>query len=847
MAATSNIRVYVQWAERTIFAGEDIECQITFKNIAPSPNSQRSSLQAPSANGVGERQKRATSPLAPSATFKTNAQIPRGPPLSAQAHRSTASVNLPSLPGRSQYGGAGSEKAGHSKANAGGPQHKRSLSIISMGASEDTTDGTMSEARDLPRRPGRGHGRAASLQILPGRSGSTDRGPGTAPLYQRPLINPTSMSQTTSPLTPSRFPDSFPPRRSHGILSAPNTPGKRRSGSRSAPFSPMTPQLFKFPASPRDARPGGNGNGAVRVPNSQEPADLVCPRAKDDIPVIIEQSAPTARILSPSSHAGTPRSSGEFYTQSNNSTETLASEYLPQQAGRTFSRLSHLRKPSNLGPNNQRLPENLMMGYAQINGTLTLDASLIKQAPFEEVKRKGIVGGQGGGVVGLENGKNDGGILGAFGWGSFSRSLGGFLGGSELSSIKGMRGPASSKTIPLLSTPQSILFVDLRLGPGDSKTYKYSFQLPKGLPPSHKGKAIKVSYQLTIGTQRPGGAKEQQVKSVELPFRLLGSVNDHGELLGHDLMSPYIILRDQARVQSLEHVHSSLKSMPKLMNKSKLPEESSLADFLSYADELLQRPRINSSMGLVSPTAVLTSRQPSSFSEPTTAKEAIDLAILRSNITARNQQSANRFEIARNGRRVAVIMLARPAWRLGETITAAIDFTDADIPCYALHASLESSEKVDPAIALRSSASIHRVTRKIHASQSESTLYARRIVFSPAIPITATPAFITSGIGLEWKIRIEFVTPEVQAPGSEPNSDDEVLSRSSSHGSTAGNKVLGSELLEEVSRDERNVILVAAEQLRCESFEIAVPIMVYGAVVGGAVERSDGEVEGLVV
>lgn len=167
-----------------------------------------------------------------------------------------------------------------------------------------------------------------------------------------------------------------------------------------------------------------------------------------------------------------------------------------------------------------------MMGYAQIMGSFTVDGSLVNQAPFEEVKRKGIVGGHGGGgVVGVERSKRESGLLGAFGWGNFGESLSGILGGGELSSIKEMRGMANAKSVPLLSTPQSILFVDLKLAPGESRSYSYSFKLPRGLPPSHKGRAIKLEYHLTIGTQRPGIGKEgQQVKSVDVPFRVLGSV-----------------------------------------------------------------------------------------------------------------------------------------------------------------------------------------------------------------------------------------------------------------------------------------------------------------------------------
>ena len=285
----------------------------------------------------------------------------------------------------------------------------------------------------------------------------------------------------------------------------------------------------------------------------QAPSKLLSPRSRDNIPIIKEQTSSLTRIMSPTINGETPRSSGEFYSLSNNSTETLASEYLPQQPGRIQQRGIHARRISNIATITQhKAPETLMMGYAQIHGSFTLDGSLVNQAPFEEVKRKGVLGGQGGGVVGVETSKRDSGLLRGFGWGTIGESLGGLLSGGELSSIKDMRGIASSKSVPLLSTPQSILFVDLRLAPGESRSYNYTFRLPRGLPPSHRGKAIKILYNLVIGTQRPGGTKEQQIKSVEVPFRILGSVNGHGELLGHDLMSPYIILRDQARIQSLD-------------------------------------------------------------------------------------------------------------------------------------------------------------------------------------------------------------------------------------------------------------------------------------------------------
>ncbi len=512
-------------------------------------------------------------------------------------------------------------------------------------------------------------------------------------------------------------------------------------------------------------------------------------RMRDHVPVINEQGiAPSARVLAATSIAGTPRSSGEFYSLSNNSDETLASEYVTQQPLRTQIRSPHNRRTSNLVPSAARAPESLMMGYAQIQGSFTLDGSLINLGPFEAVKRKAVVGGQGGGVIGLETPKRDSGLLRGFGWGSITSnitsSIGELLGGGELSSIKEMRGIANSKAIPLLSTPQSILFVDLQLGPGESKAFEYTFRLPKGLPPTHRGKAMKTSYSLVIGTQRPGGAKEQRVKSVEVPFRVLGSVNSHGEILGHDLMSPYILLRDQARVQTItthQRLHNNTKPPPP---SSSSASPSPMSSFLGYVDDLLSRPQHahhhphHTTGALLSPTAHLTpssSRRPSIVSladsahpayTPPTAKEAIDLAILRANLTGgggahqHTNQSPNRFEIARNGRRVGVVMLTRPAYRLGEAVTCVIDFAGAEVPCYAVHAALETSERVvDPGLALRSEASVARVTRRVWSTGSEACLFARRVVFGPTIPAAATPEFVTSGVGLEWKVKLEFVVP----------------------------------------------------------------------------------------
>lgn len=281
-------------------------------------------------------------------------------------------------------------------------------------------------------------------------------------------------------------------------------------------------------------------------------------------------------------------------------------------------------------------------------------------------------------------------------------------------------------------------------------------------------------------------------------------------------MCPYVILRDEARVQKIGFPPPMTAKAESISR----PAWTSAPEFLSYVDEILEQRSRSSSLKLPS---TLAERRASYdlTGGPLSCKDAIDLAILRSNQTINSSQSPNRFEIARGGRRIAVVVLNRPAHRLGETLIATVNLADAALPCYALRATLESSEKVAPHLAVRSGASIRRATRRVHASFFEITLYSARVVFSPAIPISATPTTLTSGVNVEWELRFEFVTTNTRGQlGAGPS---------------------GVRLLETVSEDERGATMSALEHLGCESFEVAIPITIYGETVR---ERLPEENEG---
>ncbi|PYH90784.1 intracellular protein transport protein [Aspergillus ellipticus CBS 707.79] len=820
-----DIQVFVKWKEQTIFAGEDVECIITFKNVAetnvePRAGGQASHQRQPS-RATSSHSESLFSLRSPQKFFfsphrRSVPTIPKKSP----SHRISSSVSSP-LIGSHSFPPPSTPRSGPPVSG----KHKRSVSILSID-SEGTGEPTPRTSSQYSRsRPPWGHGRAASLQVLPrrnefyedsfakgGRNSFRGIPPSESPVHQSPGtprididgVNSAGRSTSGGPGPNSSY---DPPR----------TPVRRPQ---------LSPIEFKFPPSPgteTNTRPGLSasplttpveGNPGLARPNGKETSTLAAP---GHLPQL-------TRIMSTSSLSGSLRSSGEDNSVSDNSSETLQSEYtnysmaVPRQTPRHGRHMSSVESPG-LSPHSQ----TLLMGYAQISASFTVDGSLIHQSYFEEVKRKGVVGGAGG-VPGVSSGKpgmggdknkKGGGFWGAFKWNAIEESLTGLLSNNELDGLRDMRGVSSSRSIPLLSTTQSLLFVDLRLAPGEEQSYSFAFTLPGGLPASHKGKAIKISYNLVIGTQRPSGHHEpQRVNRISIPFRVFSGVNGYGDILGHDLMSPYVLLRDEARVQK---VGSSQPVAAKPKSISGLTWTSA-PEFLSYVDEILEQSARNNSLQLPGATPEKRVSRDAS-ADILSCKDAIDLAILRSNQAINSSRSPNRFEIARNGRRIAVVVLNRPAHRLGETIIATINFADAALPCYAVRATLESSERVSPLLAVRSNASIRRATRKIHASYFENTLYANRVVFSPAILVSATPTIITTGVNHEWELRFEFVTSNVH-DGPAPS---------------------GARLLEAVSEDDRGRIMSALENLGCESFEISIPITIYGETIR---ERLPEENEG---
>ncbi|CAJ0762493.1 7725_t:CDS:2 [Entrophospora sp. SA101] len=326
--------------------------------------------------------------------------------------------------------------------------------------------------------------------------------------------------------------------------------------------------------------------------------------------------------------------------------------------------------------------ETLLWGFAQIVGQFTVDASLIKSIEFEPLKTKTMYrpasGNGAGGAVG-------GGTLGIFSPNSMNQS-----------SLADLQERADSKSIPVFSTPPSILF------------YTYESRLPNDLPPTHRGKAIKFYYNLIIGTHR--GLMNHQSHIVQLPFRVFNYVSEDGSRPVYDLMNPVVIYKDEAVITFKEDMPK-----PKLVKK-----------------------------------------------------------------------------------RVAQLCLLKTSYRLGDIVTGIVNFNGAVIPSFQVSITLENSEIVESSIAKRPQNQISRQTRKVHGEHHEFCLNSERISFSISIPTHATPDFSTTGVKLQWGIRLEFITgPKGHVP------------------------------LVTLTADERHHYYQAVEDVRVETFDCFIPIKVY--------------------
>ena len=173
-STTSTIRVYVHWSEPTVFAGEEVACQIVFKNIAAVPGTpQITSNPKPASGSIStttSQRKPVSNAQIAEARGRSNASI--SGPAAQRGHRTTLSLNVPvRIPGAD--GASNTNSPAEAGPKTQGHSHRRSVSIISLGTSDAGGGTTVNSTvgNESPRIPFKKHGRSTSLQIVPRRGG----------------------------------------------------------------------------------------------------------------------------------------------------------------------------------------------------------------------------------------------------------------------------------------------------------------------------------------------------------------------------------------------------------------------------------------------------------------------------------------------------------------------------------------------------------------------------------------------------------------------------------------------------------------------------------------------------
>lgn len=554
-----------------------------------------------------------------------------------------------------------------------------------------------------------------------------------------------------------------------------------RTGSIESPLSPVSPRNHDLPALviPSSSTESSSGSSV------QSPAGMgTIPVIKSvDTTYAGEEESPTTPTWESRLSMHLANSFRDMYWSSNASTPDFTNDATPNTSLLSPYRSTNsgngsrwgVHQPTRSGTNvfqSQRAAQtqSLLMGYVQTQGYFVVDEDIIEKEQFSHVRTQGVVVGPNGGI-GYKSQNNSGLLQGlASGLGSLLQIRDGDGNSSSeglsrrlsfgRNSARPSLGRSNSRlvnnnskndAIPIFSTPQSLLFVDLKLAPGESKSFTYSLQLPKELPPSCRAKSIRIHYNLVIGIQKLDSRGRPQPRTTLVPFRVFPYVDVDGSQFEHNLLAPIVLQKDEATVAqissdkrfSLEKVFK--RSEPTKVESSE--EEKKMEDFIK---DLLDGKQ-----------QLLTQEQDSLESKFNSfSQDNIEYLCRFQDTISGGKPLRTRFDIGRSRKRIATVILSKPIYRVGENIVLIVDYSQAALKCFHITASLETEESISKELLKKTSMQdeIFEITRRVYSQSTMSSYSLNRSTFEFTIPATATPQFSTSSITLKWTLKLDFIT-----------------------------------------------------------------------------------------
>ncbi|KAG1814344.1 Rgp1-domain-containing protein [Suillus subaureus] len=348
--------------------------------------------------------------------------------------------------------------------------------------------------------------------------------------------------------------------------------------------------------------------------------------------------------------------------------------------------------------------------------------------------------------------------------------------GLSVGAANSVEGEEEEVPLPVFEVQPAMLAVDLALSPGESRTYTYTLPLPSTLPPTFRGRMIRFSYELVVGTCRRGDSSGGTATSVgvtvsrvmKVPIRVYNWVSVSKPQRPYDLLLP-VRTRGGGKVIDLGSASGDAKKGLSSSSSTPSPTTSpcgSLDDLRAYGERLLETFPAEGSTGvrIKEPAESVPESVPSSSSsglasgsgsqavldplrafeierekeggegELTGCREAVE-------ILTRNPKKVS-YDVTKDDVKVAVLTFTKSAYRLGETVLGVVEINERGGrgKVISLSATLETNESLPASLGTTntSTSTARRIHAEHHASFTGSTL---RTTFALDIPSDACPGF----------------------------------------------------------------------------------------------------------
>ncbi|KAJ2439636.1 Golgi membrane exchange factor (Ric1p-Rgp1p) subunit, partial [Coemansia sp. RSA 2424] len=383
--------------------------------------------------------------------------------------------------------------------------------------------------------------------------------------------------------------------------------------------------------------------------------------------------------------------------------------------------------------------ERLAIGFAEASGSLGLSSSYIKPEQME--------------LLVMHRGTNY-----AVGRSSRNSPVGGGLGGRESAAHAASgAGSRAQRTLPLLISSPTVLFSELAMTPGESQTFSLKIQLPKSLPPSFRGRAACISYDLVVIAKRSMLDPSSHV--VRIPFRVLACVGHNGASETFAFDGPVHVPPSHSRLtfQELTSVATPRNTSPSLVpDAGELSQASSdsaasktaevaceqLAES-SFLQSLLRSVDVGMAADAQSvPSIEFGTRGGYTAPEGEGADEG--LLSMRNIQTVCRKRAPVSFSLSQDGCTVASVWLPKRTYQLGDLVSGKIDLHSSPTNVYQVSIWLESVETVSDQFSSFSQSRAHELTRKVHAEHHEFCRDVRTLGFSLASQPAAAASFASS-------------------------------------------------------------------------------------------------------